>query len=163
VSDEFPDPAEAKYPVVTISVCDYNCNVLIFGTKDLGEGGNEYLTAKFNDYMSKFEYFKKLGLPMPGIRYVKFDREKDMLKYFLTNIVAKVPVLAGSLSLSMIRSIHATYFNKRIAEDHKIEDLYNVVSEGRWTIDYQTELTSGMYIDVNGNETIIYSEIETSF
>ena len=95
VSEEFPEPSEAKYPIVTISVCDYNCNVLIFGTKDLGEGGNEYLSSKFTSYMSKFEYFKKLGLPMPGIRYVKFNTEKEMLKYFLTNIVAKVPVLAG--------------------------------------------------------------------
>ena len=95
VSEEFPNPAEAKYPVVTISVCDYNCNVLILGLKDLGDGGQEYLNSQFKHYMSKFEYFKKLGLPMPGIKYVKFDNEGDMLKYFLKNIVARVPVLAG--------------------------------------------------------------------
>ncbi len=85
--------------------------------------------------------------------YIDFDAPWWTGQFFdAVSAHGKVPVLAGSLSLSMIRSIHATYFNKRIAEDHKIEDLYNVVSEGRWTIDYQTELTSGMYIDVNGND-----------
>lgn len=95
VSDEFPHASEAKYPVVTISVCSPDCNVIILGTKDLGNGGNEYLTKHFGDYISKLEYFKTLGLPTPTIKYLKFDREKDMLLYFLKNIVAKVPVLAG--------------------------------------------------------------------
>lgn len=95
VSDEFPHASEAKYPVVTISVCSPDCNVIILGTKDLGNGGNEYLTSHFGDYISKLEYFKTLGLPTPTIKYLKFDREKDMLLYFLKNIVSKVPVLAG--------------------------------------------------------------------
>ena len=95
VSDEFPTASEAKYPIVTISVCSPDCNVIILGTKDLGEDGSEYLSNHFGDYISKLEYFKTLNLPAPSIKYMKFDREKDMLIYFLKNIVAKVPVLAG--------------------------------------------------------------------
>jgi DNA polymerase elongation subunit (family B) len=95
VSDEFPNASEAKYPIVTISVCSPDCNVMILGTKDLGNGGNEYLESNFKGYMDNLAYFKKLGLPMPTIKYVKFETEKDMLVYFLKNIVAKVPVLAG--------------------------------------------------------------------
>lgn len=95
VSDEFPKAEEAKYPIVTISVCSPDCNVVILGTKDLGEDGSEYLNSHFGDYISKLEYFKTLNLPTPTIKYMKFDREKDMLIYFLKNIVAKVPVLAG--------------------------------------------------------------------
>ena len=34
-------------------------------------------------------------MKMPSIKYIKFNSEHDMLIYFLTNIVAKVPVLAG--------------------------------------------------------------------
>lgn len=140
VSDEFPDPTEAKYPVVTISVCDYNCNVLIFGTKDLGEGGNEYLTAKFNDYMSKFEYFKKLGLPMPGIRYVKFNTEKEMLKYFLTNIVAKVPVLAGWNSMLF----DWQYIQNRVK--NYFPDINLACASCMWNIEYKN------YTDMIGNK-----------
>ena len=95
VSDEFPEPSEAKYPVVTISVCSPNCDVRIFGTRDLGENGDEYLSAQFNKYMEKFSYFQKLNMPMPTIKYIKFDSEREMIEYFLVNIVAKVPVLAG--------------------------------------------------------------------
>lgn len=95
VADEFPNASEAKYPIVTISVCSPDCNVMILGTKDIGEGGDEYLKSHFKGYMDKLAYFKKLGLPMPTIKYVKFNTEKDMLIYFLQNIVANVPVLAG--------------------------------------------------------------------
>ena len=95
VSDEFPTASEAKYPIVTISVCSPDCNVIILGTKDLGEDGSEYLDSHFGDYISKLDYFKTLNLPTPTIKYMKFDREKDMLVYFLKNIVAKVPVLEG--------------------------------------------------------------------
>ena len=34
-------------------------------------------------------------MELPKIQYIHFDTEHDMLKYFLVNIVAKVPVLAG--------------------------------------------------------------------
>lgn len=95
VADEFPNAAEAKYPVVTISICSPDCNVMILGTKEIGEGGEEYLTNNFEKYMSNMEYFKKTGLKMPVIKYIKFDTEQEMLVYFLKNIVAKVPVLAG--------------------------------------------------------------------
>jgi len=85
-------------------------------------------------------------------QYIEFDAPWWSSQFF--DEVAtdeQVYTLAGSLSLSMIRSIHATYFNKNIAEDEGIEDLYAVVKEGRWTIDYQTELCSGMYKDLNGD------------
>ena len=59
--------------------------------------------------------------------------------------------LAGALSLSMLRSVHATFYNKKIAEDYQVENLYNVVRDGRWTIDYQAELVASVYNDLNGN------------
>lgn len=63
----------------------------------------------------------------------------------------KTYALAGSLSLSMLRSAHATFYNKKIAEDYQIENLYDVVRAGRWTIDYQAELVASVYNDLNGN------------
>lgn len=95
VSDEFPEPSEAKYPVVTISVCSPECNVIILGTKDLGDNGSEYLNNNFGKYISTLEYFKKLNLPAPSIKYIKFNTEKEMILYFLKHVVAKVPVIAG--------------------------------------------------------------------
>lgn len=95
VSDEFPDPSEAKYPIVTISVCSPDCSVIVMGTKPLGSGGDEYLNEQFAKYITKLEYFKKTGLKVPQIKYMHFDREVDMIEYFLTRFVAFCPVLAG--------------------------------------------------------------------
>ena len=86
--------------------------------------------------------------------YIDFDAPWWSAQFFdATGIDDRVYVLAGSLSLSLTRSIHVTYFNKRIAVDEGIEDLYSVVNDGKWTIDYQNELVSGMYRELNGNDT----------
>ena len=95
VADEFPEPSVAKYPVSTISICSPECNVIILGTKPLNTGGDEYLKTSFQQYIDKLDYFKTTNLKMPSIKYVRFNTEKDMLIYFLENIVAKVPVLGG--------------------------------------------------------------------
>jgi len=44
------------------------------------------------------------------------------------------------------------YYNKTMGENHGIEDLYEVVNRGDWTIDYCSELISGIYRDLNGND-----------
>ena len=57
----------------------------------------------------------------------------------------------GAIVLSSYRFVFATFFNKNIFDDNKIPYLYNVVNEGKWTIDYQRELSSNIYNDLNGN------------
>lgn len=140
VSDEFPKPEEAKYPIVTISVCSPDCNVVILGTRDLGEDGQEYLNKHFGDYISKLDYYKKLGLPAPTIKYIKFDREKDMLIYFLKNIVAKVPVLAGWNSMLF----DWQYVQNRIKGYYPDINLSN--ASCNWSMDYKN------YTDMVGNK-----------
>ena len=93
ISDEFPEPTEAKFPITTISIASPDCNVVILGTKELDDDCN--LTNRFQEYLQNSKYFKSLNMSMPYIKYIKFDTEESMLKYFLMNIVAKVPILAG--------------------------------------------------------------------
>ena len=138
--DEFPHPEIAKYPIVTISVCSPDCNVMILGTRDLGNGGDEYLSNNFSDYVSKLDYFKKTGLKAPTIKYVKFNSERDMLNYFLTNIVAKVPVLAGWNSMLF----DWQYVQNRIKGYYPDINL-NICSCNR-TLDYKN------YTDMMGNK-----------
>lgn len=95
ISDDFPDPAEAKFPITTISVASPDCNVIVMGTRDLNDGGEENLQNRFNNYLGESAFFKGLGFNMPYIKYIKFNSEHDMLEYFLKNIVSKVPVIAG--------------------------------------------------------------------
>lgn len=93
ISDEFPEPSEAKFPITTISIANDRCDVIILGTRPLEDP--TYLQKEYSDYMSRCEFFKTLGLPMPKIQYIPFQTEEAMLRYFLKTIVAKVPVLGG--------------------------------------------------------------------
>lgn len=60
-------------------------------------------------------------------------------------------VINGAICLSMYRSVFATFFNKDIFDDYKIPYLYDVVDEGKWTLDYQYTIASEIYNDLNGN------------
>lgn len=95
ISDEFPEPSEAKFPITTISVASPDCNVIVMGTKELEEGGTNKLQVRFEKYLRDSKFFNGLNIKMPYIKYIKFPSERDMLEYFLKKIVARVPVLAG--------------------------------------------------------------------
>jgi len=99
VDDEFPEPSEAKFPITTISIANPNCDVIILGTRVLDEAGQEYLQNEFSKYVKDTKFFHTLGLKPPTIKYVHFVNEEAMLRYFLKNIVSKVPILGGWNSL----------------------------------------------------------------
>lgn len=98
ISDEFPEPSEAKYPITNISIASPELNVIVLGTKELDNDAN--LQNRFINYLNDSKFFKGLGLQTPKIQYVKFATEHDMIEYFLKNIVAKVPMLAGWNSIT---------------------------------------------------------------
>lgn len=59
----------------------------------------------------------------------------------------------GDISLTMWESLYAMYFNKQIAEDQGVDDLYQMVKDGDWTMEEFYILTEDMYQD-NGNDTV---------
>ncbi len=74
----------------------------------------------------------------------------------------------GSLALAMYRLIFATFINTQIMDSILIEsvDLYDVVMNGEWTIDYQNELAAKIYQDADGdgkkNDQDIYGFVTNS-
>ena len=42
-------------------------------------------------------------------------------------------------------------YNKRLAEEWQVKDLYQTVYDGKWTMDKVTELTKDVWVDVNGD------------
>lgn len=56
----------------------------------------------------------------------------------------------GAACLSTYRFIFATFFNRNIFDENGIEYPFKAVNEGKWTLDYQYEISSNLYID-NGN------------
>lgn len=93
--DEFPDPHEAKFPITVISIASDKMDVVELGTEDLTEDDQVWVTDQIREYIKGSQFYRSLNLPEPRFQYIKFPSEEEMLKYFLTSIARKAPVLAG--------------------------------------------------------------------
>ena len=63
----------------------------------------------------------------------------------------KAILAVGDLALSSLAATYCYFYDKSDAETYKLDDLYQVVWEGNWTIDYIMNLTKDIYNDLNGN------------
>ena len=94
---EFPEPSEAKFPVLTISIVNDRLDAIVLGVKKLNDP--DRLQARYEEWLNGIDFYKKLGLSKPKATYIYFETEREMLEYFLKQIVAKCPVMAGWNSL----------------------------------------------------------------
>lgn len=141
--DNFPEPDQARYPITTISIVSDELNTIVLGTKKLTESEEKWIQKEFINHISKMKYFNKLGLKLPYIKYIHFTSEHDMLEYFLKNIVAKVPVLAGWNSILF----DWQYIQNRILY------YYDDLSIAMGSIDGTT--TKKQYADQRGNKVLL--------
>ena len=63
----------------------------------------------------------------------------------------KAILAVGDLALSSLTGTYCYFYDKTDAETYKLENLYDVVWEGRWTLDYLMNVTKDIYEDLNGN------------
>lgn len=63
---------------------------------------------------------------------------------------------SGPIALSMFRYMFLTLYNKTLFEEYRIEDLYDTVKNGDWTLDYQYAIAKDHYYDADGDQK--YSE-----
>ncbi|MBR5453165.1 MAG: hypothetical protein IKV54_03720 [Clostridia bacterium] len=68
-------------------------------------------------------------------------------------IADRLYCIAGGPGMSLYKLMVVSYYNKDMAAANGVEDLYTVVEEGRWTLDYVAELAADIYRDVNGSST----------
>ena len=60
----------------------------------------------------------------------------------------------GDYALSALANTYCMFYNKALAVDYKIDDVYGIVNEGKWTIDKVQELSKDIYVDLNSNGKI---------
>ncbi|MBE6613311.1 MAG: hypothetical protein E7632_12555, partial [Ruminococcaceae bacterium] len=58
---------------------------------------------------------------------------------------------AGYFCMENVSFVSSTFFNKKIAEENKVQDLYQLVNDGKWTYDAMYEIASSVTRDVNGD------------
>ena len=130
-------------PILTISIASPDCNVMVLGTKKLDEEGTKYISDSFNEYITNLEYFNNLKMKTPYIKYIYFSSEREMLEYFLSKIVAKVPVLAGWNSI---------LFDWQYIVN-RIKNYYQDLSIQLSSCSYQVK--SSQYTDLLNNKIIL--------
>lgn len=60
-------------------------------------------------------------------------------------------VLMGDMNMQQWTQNALVYFNKRIAAENQIEDLYTLVRDKKWTMDKLAEYSAQIYSDLNGD------------
>ncbi len=57
----------------------------------------------------------------------------------------------GALSMAYTKSMFNMFFNKEMVKQAGVENLYKVINNGDWTLDYMMALVENYYTDVTGN------------
>lgn len=63
----------------------------------------------------------------------------------------KTFLAVGDFLLSSTNNTYCIYFNKQLAADYDLPDLYEIVNNGQWTVDKLTEVSREVYRDLNGD------------
>ncbi len=100
--------------------------------------------------------------------YYELPYIKDNLdaSYYYQDVIENMTIndklyfLLGDYSLTYWEYAYVLYFNKVMAENHNIEDLYTLVKDGTWTYDKMVEMAKGKWVDLNGD---LYPDESDSF
>jgi hypothetical protein len=60
-------------------------------------------------------------------------------------------IMAGEYCLSILRFTYCMYFNKDIATNNNVGDLYGIVMNNAWTIDAMAKTIKDVYQDIDGD------------
>ena len=82
------------------------------------------------------------------------DYEKPWWPDSITNhlkINDKLYFATGDYTLSLIRAMHCIVFNKKVAQDFSVPNLYQLVRDGDWTLEKLGETIRSVSKDLNGD------------
>lgn len=70
-----------------------------------------------------------------------------------------LPLVSTSINVNDKDATAALAFNKTIASNNQLEDLYTLVREGKWTYDKLAEMAEATYNDSNGDGTMTPDDV----
>ncbi|MBQ3101341.1 MAG: carbohydrate ABC transporter substrate-binding protein [Clostridia bacterium] len=117
-----------------------------------GDGAFDIIVAQ-QAYMATLAN-AELYMNMYDVPYVKDDLDSPYFYQDLVNeltVNGKLNYLIGDYTITYMDNINVMYFNKQIAENENLDDIYQTVRDGNWTIDKCIELSKGVYNDLDGN------------
>lgn len=138
-------------------------------TSTKGNAGNlkNFVTFVGNSVMANDYSFDIIGgysQTMANVAYNQYLLNLYDLEYFdfempwwptlLTEealVDGKLFFVSGDISTNLLYKMYANFFNKTILADYNLEDPYQLVKDGKWTIDKMFEMATGVYKDLDGD------------
>ena len=65
----------------------------------------------------------------------------------------RIYMAMSDMCLSYAQNTYCVFFNKEMLNDYDITDMYDVVRDGKWTLDKLADISKQLYRDVNGDGT----------
>lgn len=95
---------------------------------------------------------EKLFMDLGHSTYLDYDQPwwSDTLLDNLT-VDDKLYFVTGEISNNLVGTMFGVFFNDELTKDYQIENLYDLVDEGKWTLDKMFSLLENIYEDTNGN------------
>ncbi|MBQ8509035.1 MAG: hypothetical protein IJ493_03925 [Clostridia bacterium] len=97
---------------------------------------------------------EKLLLDLNELPYFNFDQQwwsQSLVNE--SSVENKLYFASGDISTNLIHSMFCVFFNKDFVDSYNLENPYDLVRSGKWTIDKMSEMTKTLYADLNGNGT----------
>ncbi|MBQ4561586.1 MAG: hypothetical protein IJA55_04585 [Clostridia bacterium] len=126
-----------------------------FKNSILSASGTFDLIMSHQAYMSFDPALNELYYNLYEIPYIKDNLDAP---YYYPDVVEELTVndklyfLLGDYSLTYWEHAYVLYFNKAIAENNNLEDIYQIVRDGEWTVDKMIEMSKGKWVDDNGDQ-----------
>ncbi len=95
-----------------------------------------------------------LYMNMYEVPYVKDNLDAE---HYFSDIVDELTVdgnlkfIVGDYCLTYWESVYVLFFNKNLAENYNIDNIYDLVRNGEWTVDKLIELSRDKYSDLDGS------------
>ncbi len=96
-----------------------------------------------------------LYMNMYEVPYVKDNLNAPHYFSDVTNeltVNGQLKFIVGDYSLTYWENIYVMFFNKNLAEDYNLENIYDLVNNGEWTVDKLIELSKDRYTDDGNTE-----------
>lgn len=124
--------------------------------RNAASNGEAYFDIAANSTYSTIMYTgENIFLDLTDCEYLDLDAIYWSQGYNESASIGNSQYLAtGALALSLYRLMFITFYNKDLLAEAQYENLYTVVDEGRWTLDYQIQLSKDLYRDADGSGTV---------
>ena len=118
-------------------------------------GDNAYDLCGLLTYNAPTMIQKGVLTDLLTVNYLNFDKPwwtADLTE--LATVDGKLYYASGDISLELTQRIFCMLFNKNLAESLKVEDIYTLVNDGKWTLDKMKEIGTAAYADLDGDSTV---------